>query len=267
MVDGGANLRTAIFDGTAAENAQRNGWSGVIIGGAIRNAGSIGAVSIGVKALGTSPVKGVATSGSKGSAINIGSLTFNPGMWVHADKDGIVLSSTQLNSAASTSSYGAVGSTIGGTTATGGYGTNVGTVANAGTTGVYGANTGTMGTTSTTGGYGATAGTMGTATGGYGSTTGATGSNEAYGVGGASTYGAAGGMAGGYGQGGVTGAGTSNFFSHGNKKTFGSSTGWGKSSSTGYGENSNGKTPREKLTLILFVCAALLSLYGWCSPS
>lgn len=86
VVDGGGNLRSAIFGKTAAESAKRNGWRGVIIQGAIRDAKAIGQVGIGCRALGTYPTRGRATSGSKGSTLTIAGMQFAPQMWVYADE-------------------------------------------------------------------------------------------------------------------------------------------------------------------------------------
>jgi regulator of ribonuclease activity A len=85
VVDGGGNKESAIFDAKAARTAQQNGWKGVIINGVVRNAKELSTFSIGIKALGTSPKKGQATSGSKGSVVTIGGMNFSPGDNVYCD--------------------------------------------------------------------------------------------------------------------------------------------------------------------------------------
>ena len=46
----------------------------------------LGPFKFGVKALGTYPSKGKATSGSKGSVLNIAGMQFATNMWVYCDK-------------------------------------------------------------------------------------------------------------------------------------------------------------------------------------
>ena len=86
VVDGGGNINVAIFTKVAAASARQNGWKGVIIHGAIRDAKQVGETPIGCKAMGTNPNRGRATSGSKGSALNISGMPIATGMWIYADK-------------------------------------------------------------------------------------------------------------------------------------------------------------------------------------
>ena len=113
VVDAGGDLRSAIFDANMAQTAHRNGWSGVVVNGAIRNASQIASIPIGVKAVGTNPVRGQASSGQQGAALTIGGLQIHPGFWIYADKDGVVVSQ-QLIAGASLSG-GSVGGLRGGT--------------------------------------------------------------------------------------------------------------------------------------------------------
>jgi regulator of ribonuclease activity A len=86
VVDGGGNLNSAIFGKTAATSAKQNGWRGVIVNGAIREAKHVAETSIGCKALGANPNRGKATTGSKGTALTIGGMQIASGMWIYADK-------------------------------------------------------------------------------------------------------------------------------------------------------------------------------------
>ena len=88
VVDGGGLMNVAIFTKVAAASARQNGWKGVIIHGAIRDAKQVGETPIGCKAMGTNPNRGRATSGSKGSALNISGMPITTGMWIYADKVG-----------------------------------------------------------------------------------------------------------------------------------------------------------------------------------
>jgi len=104
IVDGGASLNAAVLDSAAVGMAQQNGWKGIIVHGAIRNADSMGTAQIGVKALGTHPSKGQQTMGQTGITLSFGGVNFSPGNWVYADKDGIVVSQTSLGGGMSSGS-------------------------------------------------------------------------------------------------------------------------------------------------------------------
>ena len=57
VIDGGGSLHTALVGDVIAELARTNGWSGLVVHGAVRDAATLGALDIGIKALGTNPRK------------------------------------------------------------------------------------------------------------------------------------------------------------------------------------------------------------------
>lgn len=92
VIDGGGSLRRALFGDVMAEIAIKNGWSGLIINGAMRDAVEINGMAIGVKALGTAPRRGERTgAGQRDVAVSFGGVKFIPGRRVVADSDGVVL--------------------------------------------------------------------------------------------------------------------------------------------------------------------------------
>ncbi len=97
VVDGGASMRRALLGDMIAENAVKNGWAGFIIYGCIRDVDAIGALDIGVQALGTIPLKtdkrGI---GDRNVSVTFGGITFNPGEFVYADNNGIIVSAEPL---------------------------------------------------------------------------------------------------------------------------------------------------------------------------
>ena len=97
VVDGGASMRRALLGDMIAENAVKNGWAGFIIYGCIRDVDAIGALDIGVQALGTIPLKtdkrGI---GDRNVSVTFGGVTFNPGEFVYADNNGIIVSAEPL---------------------------------------------------------------------------------------------------------------------------------------------------------------------------
>ena len=90
-------MRRALLGDMIAENAVKSGWAGFIIYGCIRDVDAIGALDIGVQALGTIPLKtdkrGI---GDRNVSVTFGGVTFNPGEFVYADNNGIIVSAEPL---------------------------------------------------------------------------------------------------------------------------------------------------------------------------
>ena len=92
VVDGGGSLETALMGDMIAAAAVANGWSGVIINGAVRDRTALAQLPLGVKALGSNPRKSAKeSSGETNVAVEIGGVVFRPGATVHADLDGILV--------------------------------------------------------------------------------------------------------------------------------------------------------------------------------
>lgn len=97
LVDGGASLRCALLGDQLAELAVTNGWAGVVVHGAIRDAAVMRTLDLGVMALGTCPIKSVKrSSGRPGDPIQVAGVTVRTGMWLYADDDGVAVSETAL---------------------------------------------------------------------------------------------------------------------------------------------------------------------------
>ena len=97
VVDGGASMRCALVGDKLAQLAMDNGWSGVIVCGCIRDSGVIAGLDLGLKALGTNPRKSVKkNSGERDVTLNFSGVTINPGDYIYADEDGILVSRVSL---------------------------------------------------------------------------------------------------------------------------------------------------------------------------
>ena len=91
VVDGAGSLHTALVGDVIAELARSNGWAGLIINGAVRDAATLRGVDIGIKALGTNPRKsGKTGAGERDVDIALGGVVFVPGETVYSDDDGII---------------------------------------------------------------------------------------------------------------------------------------------------------------------------------
>lgn len=92
VIDGGGSLRRSMLGDMLAEKAVANGWAGVIIHGALRDSLDISQMDIGVKAMGTIPLKtDKRGEGQRDIPVHFADVTFTPGEWVYADHDGIVM--------------------------------------------------------------------------------------------------------------------------------------------------------------------------------
>jgi regulator of ribonuclease activity A len=102
IIDGGGSKRCALVGGNLAELAAANDWRGVIVNGCIRDSAEIRTCRVGVKAISTHPRKSEKGlhSGRSNLPVTFAGVTFEPGQWVYADADGIVVSATPLHTAA-----------------------------------------------------------------------------------------------------------------------------------------------------------------------
>ncbi|MGU3502684.1 ribonuclease E activity regulator RraA [Mycobacterium sp. C31M] len=92
VVDGDGSLHTALVGDIIAGLAADNGWAGVIVNGAVRDAATLATIDVGIKALGTNPRKGTKTgAGERDVEVSFGGVTFVPGEIAYSDEDGIVV--------------------------------------------------------------------------------------------------------------------------------------------------------------------------------
>ncbi|MFT4613184.1 MAG: regulator of ribonuclease activity A [Bacteroidia bacterium] len=97
VVDGGGSLRRALLGDMLAEKAASNGWAGLVINGAVRDAAEIAVTNLGVKALGTCPLKTEKLGmGQRDIALHFGGVNISPGDYIYADNNGVLVSKTPL---------------------------------------------------------------------------------------------------------------------------------------------------------------------------
>jgi regulator of ribonuclease activity A len=100
VVDGGGSLRRALMGDLIAASAVKNGWSGVIIFGAIRDVDAIAEMDLGVQAIGSTPLKTERRGiGDVGVSLKFAGVTINNGDYIYADNNGIIASARSLLSA------------------------------------------------------------------------------------------------------------------------------------------------------------------------
>jgi regulator of ribonuclease activity A len=97
IVDGGASTESALMGDIIAAKGARNGWSGCVILGAVRDSAALAKIDFGAKALGVNPAKSAKTgAGELDVVVEFGGVRFEPGHWVYCDEDGILVAARQL---------------------------------------------------------------------------------------------------------------------------------------------------------------------------
>jgi regulator of ribonuclease activity A len=97
VVDGGGSLRCALVGDVIAALAQKNGWAGLVIWGAVRDTNALAGVDVGIKALGSNPRRSQKNgTGQLDVAIRFGAVEFRTGNWLYSDEDGILISDRKL---------------------------------------------------------------------------------------------------------------------------------------------------------------------------
>ena len=92
VVDGGASLESALMGDLIAASAVANGWSGVVVHGAVRDVAAIRGLPLGALALGSNPRKSAKDGvGDRDVIVSFGGVDFVPGQRLWADEDGILV--------------------------------------------------------------------------------------------------------------------------------------------------------------------------------
>ena len=97
VVDGGGSLRCALLGDLLAAKAMQNNWAGLIIYGCIRDVDEIADMDVGVQALNKISIKSVRKgAGELKVPVTFGGVTFNPGEYLYADNNGVIVSPKPL---------------------------------------------------------------------------------------------------------------------------------------------------------------------------
>ena len=97
VVDGGGSKRCAMLGDMLAQMGVDNDWAGVIMNGMIRDSADINQMPIGVRALGTFPLKSQKENiGKIDIPVKFAGVVFKPGHYLYADEDGIIVSEGEL---------------------------------------------------------------------------------------------------------------------------------------------------------------------------
>jgi regulator of ribonuclease activity A len=92
VVDGGGSLRRALVGGNIAAAAAKNGWAGIVVDGCVRDSAELIECEIGIRALALVPMPTERRNqGQRDVAVQIRGVRVQPGDWLVADEDGIVV--------------------------------------------------------------------------------------------------------------------------------------------------------------------------------
>ncbi len=97
VVAGAGSLQRALLGGNLGAAAAKNGWAGVVIDGCVRDVAELAVQDVGIRALASMPMPTEKKNqGLKDVPVQIQGVWVNPGDWLYADADGMVVSDRKL---------------------------------------------------------------------------------------------------------------------------------------------------------------------------
>jgi regulator of ribonuclease activity A len=97
VVDGAGSMRCALLGDRLAALGAENGWSGVIVHGCVRDTAILATIDLGVQALAPHPCKSEKRGrGERDVPVYFAGLAVEPGAFLYADTDGIIVSAEAL---------------------------------------------------------------------------------------------------------------------------------------------------------------------------
>lgn len=97
VVEGGGNRRVGVMGDRLAKIGSANGWSGVIVNGAIRDSELIDELDFGVFGVALTARRSArAERGRQSVDVHFGGVMFHPGDWVYADANSVLCSTREL---------------------------------------------------------------------------------------------------------------------------------------------------------------------------
>lgn len=97
VVDGGGSMRCALLGDGLAQLGCDNGWRGVVVYGCVRDTEALARIPFGVRALAAHPRKsGKRGEGQQDGVLRMAGVAINPGQYLYADEDGILIAEHPL---------------------------------------------------------------------------------------------------------------------------------------------------------------------------
>ena len=97
VIDGGGSNRCALVGGNLGQLAEKNHWVGIIVYGCVRDTEELVECEAGVMALAAHPRKSDKRGqGQREVMVDVLGTRVEPGHWIYADADGVLVSDTKL---------------------------------------------------------------------------------------------------------------------------------------------------------------------------
>ena len=97
VVDGGGSLRCSLLGDQLASAAIKNGWSGILINGCLRDVEIIAPMQLAIMALASIPRKTVKRGkGNLNVPVSFAGVTFHPDNYLFIDETGILVAESNL---------------------------------------------------------------------------------------------------------------------------------------------------------------------------
>lgn len=97
VLDGGGSLRKALLGDMMGVRLIENGWAGIVINGAVRDAEALAHLELGVLARGTTPFRSHKRGiGALDVPLAFGQILFQSGQYIYCDQDGVLISDKSL---------------------------------------------------------------------------------------------------------------------------------------------------------------------------
>lgn len=98
VIDAGEDLSVGVLGDRIAALAVEHGWAGFVVFGAVRDSEALDGLPIGVRALGTTARRSsIVRAGERGTPLRVGDVRIQPGDWLYADRDAVLIGPTQLD--------------------------------------------------------------------------------------------------------------------------------------------------------------------------
>lgn len=98
VVDGEGSLERALLGDNLAGLALEHNWAGLVIFGAVRDSQELAQIPLGLKALGTCPLRSNEHRGGQADIpLHFAGVDFIPGHYLYADADGILVAPRPLH--------------------------------------------------------------------------------------------------------------------------------------------------------------------------
>ena len=97
VIDAGGSLRCALVGANLSQQAEGNGWAGILLNGCVRDTLELNEINVGVAAIATNPRRCQRLgTGERDVAVQMPGALVHPGEWIYVDSDGVLVARAAL---------------------------------------------------------------------------------------------------------------------------------------------------------------------------